>query len=245
MRLPGGQELLDLWERVADRPCSFRALALLSAAHPESSWQELAQLSIGERDQRLLKLRARLFGATPEMLSRCPACGEKVESVLPIRALCEQSSPPTLAVENILDVDGYRVCFRLLAAGDLLAIERCSPGQARAKLLRRCIRWATNPDARSVSARDLPAPVVSAVTAAMEAADTAAYLEVGLTCVACGHSWHTVLDVAHYLWREIGSWAKRTLLDVHRIARAYGWTEAETLALSPTRRQIYLELIAA
>jgi hypothetical protein len=245
VRLPREHELLDLWERTADRSSSFRALALLRAAHPESAWEELEQLSIGERDQRLLKLRAQLFGPSAEMLSCCPACGEKVESVLPIRTLCEQSSPPAVAVENTLDVDGHRVCFRLLAAGDLLAIERCAPELAREKLLERCVQWATNAQEKAVSPRELPAPVVSAVTAAMEAADTAAYLEVGLTCVSCGHSWHTVFDIARYIWREIGSWATRTLLDVHRIARAYGWTEAETLALSPTRRQIYLELIAA
>ena len=38
------------------------------------------------------------------------------------------------------------------------------------------------------------------------------------------------------------AWARRTLRDVHVLARAYGWREADVLALSPTRRQIYVEL---
>ena len=39
--------------------------------------------------------------------------------------------------------------------------------------------------------------------------------------------------------------AKRLLMDVHLLARAYGWSEAEVLALSPARRRFYLEMVEA
>jgi hypothetical protein len=32
------------------------------------------------------------------------------------------------------------------------------------------------------------------------------------------------------------------LYDVHALASAYGWREADVLAMSPMRRQVYLEL---
>jgi hypothetical protein len=35
------------------------------------------------------------------------------------------------------------------------------------------------------------------------------------------------------------------LRDVHELASAYGWRESEILALSPQRRQAYLELVRA
>ena len=37
----------------------------------------------------------------------------------------------------------------------------------------------------------------------------------------------------------------RILREVHTLAAAYGWSEAEILALSPARRRVYLELAAA
>ena len=36
-----------------------------------------------------------------------------------------------------------------------------------------------------------------------------------------------------------------TLAEVHALAAAYGWTEAEVLALSAARRRAYLELVGA
>ncbi len=38
--------------------------------------------------------------------------------------------------------------------------------------------------------------------------------------------------------------AKDILFDVDLLARAYGWPEAEVLALSPTRRAWYVEAVS-
>ena len=48
-------------------------------------------------------------------------------------------------------------------------------------------------------------------------------------------------DVPCRGWRL--SPAERTLADVDTLARAYGWTEAEVMELSPTRRAAYLQLL--
>jgi hypothetical protein len=39
--------------------------------------------------------------------------------------------------------------------------------------------------------------------------------------------------------------ARALLAEVHSLARAYGWTEPEILALSPQRRAAYLEMAGA
>jgi hypothetical protein len=60
--------------------------------------------------------------------------------------------------------------------------------------------------------------------------------------VACGHE-TTQLDTAALLWDEITARAGALLHEVHRLASAYGWSEAQILALSPARRARYLALV--
>ena len=44
---------------------------------------------------------------------------------------------------------------------------------------------------------------------------------------------------------ELATQAKRLLREVHFLARAYGWREADILAMSARRRQAYLEMVGA
>ena len=62
-----------------------------------------------------------------------------------------------------------------------------------------------------------------------------------LTCPGCGSEWEDTLDLTLFVWAEIEARARRVLLDVHDLARAYGWTEDATLRLSERRRRLYLE----
>ena len=48
--------------------------------------------------------------------------------------------------------------------------------------------------------------------------------------------------MAEYLWKEVLIEARRLLREVNALARTYHWREADILALSPRRRQAYLEL---
>ena len=49
-----------------------------------------------------------------------------------------------------------------------------------------------------------------------------------------------MLDIGSFVWAEIESRARRVLGEVHALASAYGWSEAETLSLSAVRRASYL-----
>jgi hypothetical protein len=66
-----------------------------------------------------------------------------------------------------------------------------------------------------------------------------------LTCPQCAHQWQAPLDIVSFLWSEVHAWAIRLLREIHELASAYGWSEAEILALSPWRRRAYLELVNA
>jgi hypothetical protein len=63
-----------------------------------------------------------------------------------------------------------------------------------------------------------------------------------LRCPTCGHSWHALFDIVAFFWAELASQAKRLLREVHTLARAYGWREADIVSMSARRRQLYLEM---
>ncbi len=52
-----------------------------------------------------------------------------------------------------------------------------------------------------------------------------------------------MFDVVSFFWSEICVQAKRLLREVHTLARAYGWREADILNMSTARRQFYLEMV--
>jgi hypothetical protein len=87
-----------------------------------------------------------------------------------------------------------------------------------------------------------PDGVRRAAIDSLAAADPLADISLQLVCPACGHAWAVVFDIVDFLWRELEDWAVRTLRDVHDLARAYAWREADILNLSSLRRQLYLEM---
>jgi hypothetical protein len=52
-----------------------------------------------------------------------------------------------------------------------------------------------------------------------------------------------LFDIVSFFWTELSAQAKRLLREVHTLARGYGWREADILAMSARRRQLYLDLV--
>ena len=69
-------------------------------------------------------------------------------------------------------------------------------------------------------------------------------LELALSCPSCRHQWQATFDIVSFFWSEINAWAHRSLQEVHTLALAYGWREADILAMSPWRRQFYLKMVS-
>ena len=72
-------DLVDIWEQGWACHSAERALLLLGRTLPYTSTEELEAMPLGVRDDQLLQLRQRLFGATLESVVRCPCCGESLE----------------------------------------------------------------------------------------------------------------------------------------------------------------------
>lgn len=243
MRSLTAPELLGAWEAGHPHSGPGRALALLCEAWPERSPEALARLPVGVRDSLLLAVREQTFGPEVSGLAPCPACGEQVElsfTVGDIQVAPEAPVPDALSVVH----EGYSVRFRLPDSRDLAALTAGQGGDGRRLLLARCLVEAHRDGAR-VEGAELPEAVVRAVADAMEAVDPQARVELATACPACGHAWAVTFDIVEFFWREVEAWAQRTLREVHALAHAYGWSEERILAMSPWKRQRYLEMAGA
>ena len=242
MRPLSAAQLLDAWEKGLSEPASSRALPLLAAASADASTEAVAVLSIGERDRRLLTLRSWLFGTQLPSLISCSTCNERLEWTVDSADLC-LAKPLELSDELLLEMDQYRVSFRLPNSSDLVAVAGCTDvGTARWSLLDRCISTIER-EGKEISLSELSGPIADDVVKRMGEVDPHADMQFDLTCPACGHRWRALFDIESFFWSEINTWAQRVLSEVHTLARAYGWSERDILNLSPWRRQFYLGLV--
>ena len=241
MHALAARDIIELWETAQHRHPVDRALALLTAAEPQHTRDELAALPLGERDRRLLALRAQSFGDRLSGHSACPRCNERVEFDLSCRAL--QSPAAASAGERSLRVENYTVRVRALDSFDLAAAaDTPDVAETRRILLRRCLIEARCND-EPINADALPEAVNEFVAEAALAADPQAECLLDLTCPACAHRWQSLLDIVHIIWTEISARAQRLLSEVHLLARAYGWHEDDILAMHPARRAAYLQRV--
>lgn len=241
MRALSAAELLDVWERGLAQSPAQRALTLLVAACHEAPIERLAQFSVGERDACLLALREETLGPRLASLTHCPACSEQVE--LQIKTADLYTAKPKAEALLRVSAADHAIEFRLPTSLDVASLDPAADAKAnRQQLLQRCVISARRGQAE-VAAAELPDEAVAAVARRMSEVDPQADVQLALTCPQCQHSWQTPLDIVSYFWSEIHAWAHRTLREIHILAAAYGWREADVLALNPWRRHAYLELI--
>jgi hypothetical protein len=226
MRPLSNAALLEAWEAGLGQPHVERALSLLVAGVPEEPADALATLTIGERDERLLRLREATFGGRMPLVAACPRCGEALEA---------EVSASELVMERVrapfeIELGGQTIRFRLPNSIDL-AVVRGREDAERA-LFARCVEGEHGDD------------VMEMVAAKMAELDPQSDIDLSLTCPTCGHSWSAPFDIASYFWSEIDAWAQRLLLEIHQLARGYGWSERDILTMSAPRRRAYLELLA-
>ena len=233
-------ELLAAWEQGLGQSPPERALTLLAAATGRAT-DALARLSLGQRDAHLLTLRELTFGPQLVSLATCPACGERMELTFDVADL--RAAPETeLAADLTLSLADHDVRFRLPDSLDQMALAGCQDvPAARRLLLQRCLLPTAHGAAES--ADRLSPDVWELIAQQMERTDPQANIQLNMNCQNCAQQWQEAFDIGAFFWAELDAWARRTLLDVHLLARAYGWPEHDILKLSEARRQLYLDMI--
>jgi hypothetical protein len=257
-------ELLAAWDRGCQERPPYRPLTLLAAAC-DLPVESLANARIGRTDALLLLLHERTFGPWLDGLTTCPACADELhvevavgDLVVPDPVLLPVAERAWITAVESRQVasGGYELEIRAPNGHDAAAAAAAADAAesaagagirraaARAALLDRCV-VARDHEGTLVPATDLPAEVVDTAVVCMAGTDPQADVRLAVTCPTCGTSWEVPVDPGSFLWSEVEAWARRTMLEVHQLAAAYGWSEAEVLTLGPRRRQAYLELIGS
>lgn len=228
--------LLDLADR-ADRGSPLeRAIAIAEQAGEDAS--DLRQAPLGRLNATLIGFHEALAGPLLDAVASCPSCLAVVEFALDadeLRALADDAA----ATGGFSADGGHRVDWRVPTAADLAAVaDETDPAAA---LLARCARATL--DGAPIEVTELSAGLVERIEEELAAADPLAEVSVGLVCPDCGSAFDADLDPAAFVWTEVETGARRVLIEIDALARAYGWTESEVLALPEARRRAYLEIV--
>jgi hypothetical protein len=235
MRALSNTDFLNVWERGSHLHPLDQSLLALGAALPETPYESLADWPLGRRNRALAELRCCCFGPKLQGWLSCTRCGEKLEFEMDGRALAREEVPADPGTSDPILVRGHS--FRLPTSRDLArAARETDPRLVALCLLENCRLGAGEPPAWSEE--DL-----EEIGERLALADPMAEIRLTAHCPSCGHDGDETLDIATFLWAEIEGRAKRLLLEIHALASAYGWTEAEILSLSDSRRALYLEMV--
>lgn len=243
MRPLSAAQVLALWDAGQTRHPIDRALLALALAMPEEAPDELADRPVGWREVNLLALRNATFGSALDGYAPCPSCAALMEFSLDGKTLLDGLPAPDGNARIALDGRQWRLPS---SRDQAMILDAPDPETAVAWLLDRCRIDETGNltvnRKKSPKTKCSPA-LINELESRMEALDPAADIRLGMCCTDCGLVWDAVLDIGTCFWDELGSSARQLLESVHRLASAYGWREAEILALSPARRAAYLSMI--
>jgi len=243
MRDLSAHNVLEIWEWSQSQHPVNRALGLLYVACPEFSWQQLATLSIGQRDAYLLALRERIFGETLQMCSKCQHCGETLEFDMSTHAVSAKNQ--SVEAEYSIEIQNMFIRYRLPNSIDLFSIaQELEDDKAGDVLLQRCLIDVTI-RGEPADKEKLPEDVVIALGDHMLECDPQAEILLNIDCPACDQNGHALFDINSYLWSEFVDFARRLIQQVSMLARVYGWSEKDILSMSAWRRQFYQELLIA
>ncbi len=235
-------ELLALWEQALPLapPARDRVLGRAAGAAPNAT--------LGQCNHALLRLRERWFGRRLALRVVCPRCADELDFEVDSAriGLTSEAADAAAGTPQQIEHGSLRLHFRAPRADDLEALADNAQANASAEAFARALfeRCVIGVDGAAEGAV-LSADMQTAVAQQIDAIDPQASLDFALDCPACGHAFNAPLDLAALLWSELRHRAEQLLADVAALAHAYGWREADVLALTPTRRAAYLQLAQA
>jgi hypothetical protein len=233
-RQPDGEDETLFAELAPDRPTAAGVMLLQRLGRTgESERFDPGRLALTDFETALVALRCHLYGPDASSEANCSACGERVELSFSFERLAEAAQPRPLAgaapEPGGGEVGGVR--FRLPTAADACACE--GRPDAAERLRATCMGNLPDPGLRRRVERAMArfGPLLSRVVAA--------------PCTACSAVLRTLIHVPTFVVGEV-AWGARTVFEeVHLIASAYGWREADILALPRTRRRRYAARLRA
>lgn len=233
LRAFGRREDLDLDFASADRPALVTALLAQCTGLGAAHWWSRP---VGQRTAALAELMRQREGvAEIEISAGCAnrECGETFGFDL---LLTELVALAPSAEAWALDLpEGRQLSLRPPTGSDLHRWCQAQP--------------ASREQALALMVEDLaPGQVFETqdepfLSVALAERDPLVALRALARCPACGHEQEVEVDLEGLLLSRWAAKRQSLITEVHQLAHHYGWTEAEVLALPPTRRAEYRALI--
>lgn len=233
MGSPSAAQLIALWDGSPAVSAHRRLEPLLAAMEPGAA---LGRDTLGVRNRRLLALHRSLSDAPLDARLRCAACGTDNEFAVPAASILDCRAPDP-AARAVVRSGRRRLTFRLPLMADIEAAPGPAAEDALAHIVARC-RIGGKPGER------VCAPVLARLAARFESLDPAARIVVALRCAECRGALRATIDIAEFVAADVERIVDRLLREIDVIARAYGWTEHDILALPAARRRRYVAMIA-
>ncbi len=234
MDILGNADFIKLWENGYRLHPLDKALLAILSAFPEAVNENVADWPLGRRNQALAQFHTAHFGSQLLGWTVCDQCGKKLEFAIDGRELLTRlddgDKQPITVKDCRFRVPTSRDLARIAGEGNLQA--------ATLRLLENCRIAGNIPE--TWSTEDM-----AELGEKMAVADPLAEIALGIDCPTCSAKSDEVLDLPSFIWAEMEARAKRLLLEVHTLAKAYGWAESAILALSDTRRAIYMDMAQA
>ncbi|WP_282004262.1 hypothetical protein [Propioniciclava sinopodophylli] len=215
--------IVAAWELASGLTPPRRTAALLHASGRAADEESALAMDVGTAASLLVASYAEAFGASVDVVTACASCGSQLEAeiALPLAA-------PGAASARLGDL-----AVRLPTLRELDLVHGLP--DAGVRLSGWCV----------TSTGDDPAGFPAELDALADELAGAASLHGAVVCPECGAVFDATLDPAAVLWERICADAPRLLGEVAALARAFGWSESQILALSDARRDAYLDLVGA
>ena len=204
-----------------------------------------AELTRGDRQVLVLRLRAGLYGDRLSLVVRCanPACAALSDVDLHISEMVPAVAPPRPWIECDTP-SGHAQVREPTGADDEVVARHAGTRAAKAALLwSRLVVLDGTPLGDEEWPR-LPAPSRYAIALALAVDSRTPELVFLARCPTCRAGIEIVIDPFALLARELRVGGDRLLAEVHALAFHYHWPETEILALPRPRRWRYLELLS-
>jgi hypothetical protein len=235
-------DVLNLWEHGAGYHAIDQALLVLSHVFPEHDYEYLATLSLGQRDGLLIEVHRRAFGDSLDAYTECPECQEPLEFSLSCALLAGDLIPREMLTKTVT-IQGGDFILRAPNSRDAAAAAASENLDAARRVLLTLCATPGGGSGQDIDA--LPEPTQAVIAGELAAMDSRAETLLDLVCPACAHAWQGIFEIMTFLWTAIRVRARRLLQEVDVLARVYGWTETNILAMSETRRGLYVQMAMA
>ena len=235
---PFGQTLGDIALDPLARPQPVAAVrvlaACLEAAGRPPAEETLLAWPVSHRLQGLLAVTIATRGEHWVMTATCsePSCGASMDLPLSLNAFRRSADP---AVVPCALPDGRSIDLAVPTGADQLAWLAAGDASPSAILG----RLTTLPDDVDAIRPDW----LEAIEAALDRADPLTTQEIDTVCPECGAEVSFELDLEARCLALLAAEQPGMLDDIHALATAYHWSEAEIMAIPPSRRRKYLARI--